>query len=155
MLSEIKSKIETARKKLNSIGYTVENVSAREFYNYMTGEIFSEDTTTIDDVLENEFLMIHELVEISELKKMGKTINKRVIVDSSKITIYTAHFTAIEKELEYALHKRDYAWVKNRLRQHKESVLEDDPNLPQEMRPRAEAILEKFEARLKALGYTG
>ena len=97
--------------------------------------------------------MIHELVEISELKKMGKTINKRVIVDSSKITIYTAHFTAIEKELEYALHKRDYAWVKNRLRQHKESVLEDDPNLPQEMRPRAEAILEKFEARLKALGY--
>jgi len=145
MLSEIKSKIETARKKLNSIGYTVENVSAREFYDYMTGEIFSEDTTTIDDVLENEFLMIHELVEISELKKMGKTINKRVIVDSSKITIYTAHFTAIEKELEYA-------WVKVRLRQHKESVLEDDPNLPQEMRPRAEAVLEKFEAKLKALG---
>ena len=114
-----------------------------------------DDTATVDDVLENEFLMIHELVEISELKKMGKTINKRVIVDSSKITIYAAHFMAIEKELEYALHKRDYAWVKNRLRQHKESVLEDDPNLPQEMRPRAEAILEKFEARLKALGYTG
>ena len=79
---------------------------------------------------------------------MGKTINKRVIVDSSKTIIYTAHFTAIEKELEYA-------WVKNRLKQHKKSVLEDDPNLPQEMKPRTEAILEKFEAKLKALRYTG
>lgn len=35
-------------------------------------------------------------------------------------------------------------WVKIRLRQHKESVLDNDPNLPEEMRPRAETIFEKF-----------
>jgi len=144
MFSEIRSRIEAARKRLNSIRYDVGKVSVQEFYDYMTGEIFSEDTTTLDEVLGNEYLMIHELVEISELKKMGRIINKRVIVNSPKTVIYSAHLTAFEKELEYALHKKDYAWIKIRLRQHKESVLEDDPNLPEEMRPQAEAVFEKF-----------
>ena len=40
--------------------------------------------------------------------------------------------------------RRDYFWVKIRLRQYKESVLDDDPNLPKEMRPRAEKLFEKF-----------
>ncbi len=106
-------------------------MSAQEFYDYMTGEIFSKDTTTLDDILGNDYLMDHELVEINELKKMGRTINKRVIVDSPKTVIYDAHFTAMETELDYALHKKDYFWVKIRLRHHKESVLDDDPNLPE------------------------
>jgi len=144
MLSEIQSKIEATKKALRSIGYVVKQVSAQEFYDYMTGEIFSEDPTTLDDVLGSEYLMVHELVEINELKKMGRSIDKRVIVDSPKTVIYDAHLTAMETELNYALNKRDYFWVKIRLRQHKESVLDDDPNLPEEMRPRAETILEKF-----------
>jgi len=111
----------------------------------MTGETFSEDTTTLVDVLGNEYLMIHEVAEINELKQKGKTISKRVIGDSSKTVIYDAHLTALEKELEYALYKKDYAWVKIRLRQQfKESVLDNDPNLPKEMRPRAEVIFDKF-----------
>lgn len=143
MSSEIEKKIETTKRALRSIGYVVK-VSVQEFCDYMTGEIFSEDTTTLEDVLGNEYLLVHELVEINELKKMGRTINKRVIVDSPKTVIYDAHLTAIETELNYALHKKDYFWVKIRLRQHKESVLENDPNLPKEMRPRAETIFEKF-----------
>ena len=131
MLSEVEGKIEATGKALQFIGYTVGEVSAQEFCDYMTGEIFSEDTTTLDDVLGNEYLMVHELVEINELKKMGRTINKRVIVDSPKTVIYDAHFTAMETELDYALHKKDYFWVKIRLRHHKESVLDDDPNLPE------------------------
>lgn len=144
MLSEIENKIEATKKALRSISYVVKEVSAQEFYDYMTGEIFSEDTTTLDDILGNEYLMVHELVEINELKKMGRTIDKRVIVDSPKTVIYDAHLTAMQTELNYALYKRDYFWVKIRLRQHKESVLDDDPNLPEEMRPRAEKLYEKF-----------
>jgi hypothetical protein len=149
MLSDIENKIKAARKALRSIGYVAKEVSAQEFYDYMTGEIFSEDTTTLDDVLGSEYLMVHELVEISELKKMGRTIDRRVIVESPKTVIYEAHLTAMECELGYALHKRDRFWVKIRLRHHKESVLNDDPNLPREMRPRAEAIFEQFR---KAVG---
>lgn len=144
MLSEIENKIEATKKALRSISYVVKEGSAQEFYDYMTGEIFSEDPTTLDDVLGSEYLMVHELVEINELKKMGRTIDKRVIVDSPKTVIYDAHLTAMETELDYALNKKDYFWVKIRLRHHKESVLDDDPNLPEEMRPRAEKLFEKF-----------
>ena len=77
------------------------------------------------------------------LKKTRRTIDKRVLVDSPKTVIYDAHLTAMQTELDYALYKRDYFWVKIRLRQYKESVL-DDPNLPREMRSRAEKLFEKF-----------
>jgi hypothetical protein len=146
---EIEARIRQAKKALKKIGYISEDVSAREFYDYMTGEIFSEDTTTLNDVLGNEFLMVHELSEMSELKRMGRAIDRRVIVDSPKTVIYEAHFRAIELELEYAMFKKDYYWAKFRLRAHKESVLEDDPNLPEQLRPRGEEILRKFTSLLK------
>jgi hypothetical protein len=115
----------------------------------MTGEIFSDDPTTIQDVLNNEYILIHELVEISELKKIGRKIDKHVIMETPKIPFYTAHFNAMETELECALHKRDTYWMKIRLKQHKESVLDDDPNLPEELRPRAEEIYEKYRRLAK------
>jgi hypothetical protein len=143
-MAEIDAKIKKTRKALRRIGYVAEHVSAQEFCDYMTGEIFSDDPTTVDDVLGNEFIMIHEIAEISELKKLGRTISKRIIVDSSKATIYEAHFTAMELELSYALFKKDYFWIRVRLKQHKDSVLDDDPNLPEALRPREGAILAKF-----------
>jgi hypothetical protein len=155
LLSEIDNKIEATKKALRSISYTVKEVSAQEFYDYVTGEIFSEDTTTLDDVLGNEYLMAHELVEINELKQMGRTIDKRVIVDSPKTVIYDAHLTAMETELDYALYKRDHFWVKIRLRQHKGSLLDDDPNLPDEMRPRAEKLFEEFRKAIQNRKKTG
>jgi hypothetical protein len=144
VLDEIDSKIRIAKRSLKHLGYVAADVSGREFYDYLTGEIFSDDPTTLRDVLGNEFIMIHELVEISELKKMGARINKRVIVDSPKTMIYTAHFKAMETELNYALFRGDTFWAKFRLNQYKTSVLDDDPHLPEEMRPRAEEILKKF-----------
>ncbi len=152
MLDEIGSKIRIAKRALRRLGYVEKDVSAQEFFDYMTGEIFSDDPTTLRDVLGNEFLMIHELVEISELKKMGRSINKRVIVDSPKTMIYTAHFKAMETELSYALQKGDTFWAKFRLKQHKTSVLDDDPNLPEELRPRAEEILKRFGKLIETYG---
>ena len=93
--------------------------------------------------------MVHELSEISELKKMGRTIDRRVIVDSPKILIYKAHLRAMELELDYALLKKDSYWAKFRLRQHKESVLEDDPDLPKSLRPQAEALYKRYASVLK------
>jgi len=114
----------------------------------MTGEIFSEDTTTLEDVLGSEYLMVHELVEINELKMKGRVIDKRVVVDSPKTVIYEAHFTAMETELDYALRRKDSFWVKVRLRHHKESVLDDDPNLPERLRPRAEELYDRFRKKV-------
>jgi hypothetical protein len=151
MSSEIDAKIRKTKVTLEQFGHYLGDVSAREFYDYMTGEIFSEDTTTLQDVLNNEYILIHELAEISELKKIGRTIDKKVIMETPKTLVYTAHFNAIETELKYALHKRDTYWAKIRLRQHKESVLDDDPNLPEELRPRAEEIHEKYRRLAKEM----
>jgi len=109
----------------------------------MTGEILSDDVTTLRDVLGNEYLMVHELVEISELKKMGREIDKRVIIDSPKEIRYKAHFFAQEFEMNYAMAKKDYFWVKIRLRDHKK-VLDTDPDLPLELRRTAQNIYNKF-----------
>jgi hypothetical protein len=141
---EIEARIKKAKDALKQFGYDSVDVSAREFYDYMTGEIFSDDPTTLRDVLGNEYIMIHELVEIGELKKIGRKIDKRVIMETPKIPFYTTHFSAMETELKYALYKGDTYWAKIRLRQHKESVLDDDPNLPEELRPRAEELYEKY-----------
>jgi len=149
MLNEIHSRISKGREALKEFGYDSVDVSAEEFYDYMTGEIFSDDPTTLRDVLGNEYIMIHELVEISELKNLGRKIDKRVIMETPKIPFYAAHLNAMETELRYALHKRDTYWMKIRLRQHKESVLDDDPNLPEELRPRAEKIYEKYRRLAK------
>jgi len=149
IFEEINGKIKRAKAALKSIGYVAEDVSAQEFHDYMTGEIFSEDPTTLADVLGNEYIMVHELAEINELKKMGRTIDKRVIVDSPKTVIYEAHFKAMELELQYAMFKKDYYWAKFRLKQHKESVLEDDPNLPESLKPRGEEIFHKFSNLVK------
>lgn len=143
MLAGIDAKIREAEEALEQLGYVAESVSAKEFHDYMTGETFSEDKTTLRDVLDSEFLMIHELVEMSELKKMGRTINKRTIMESPKAMIYEAHFTAMEYELNYALLKRKYSWIKTRLKQHK-LVLLEDPYLPEELKPRGNVILERF-----------
>ena len=145
----IASRIGEAKEALKDFGYDPVDVSAREFYDYMTAEIFSDDPTTLQDVLNNEYILIHELVEISELKKQGRRIDTRVIMETPKIPFYTAHLNAMETELQYALHKRDTYWAKIRLRQHKESVLDDDPNLPEDLRPRAEGIYEKYRRLAK------
>ncbi|MFB0558070.1 MAG: hypothetical protein ACETVY_03025 [Candidatus Bathyarchaeia archaeon] len=143
MLPEISEKIKRTMKALKGLNYDAEGVSAREFYDFLTGEIFSEDKTTLRDVLDSEYLMVHELVEISELKKMGRRIDRRVVVDSPRTVIYEAHLSAMEFEMDYALMRRDLAWLKERIGHHR-GVLFDDPNLPEAMRPRARAIYEKF-----------
>jgi hypothetical protein len=67
-LNQIDTRIKKAKKALKQFGYDPTYVSAKEFYDYMTGEIFSDDPTTLRDVLGNEYIMIHELVEIGELE---------------------------------------------------------------------------------------
>jgi len=131
---------------LKQLGYDCEYISSREFYDYMTGETPTGDVITLDDVLRNEFLMVHEVVEISELKKMGISITKQTIMNFYP-KVYQAHLTAMDYELTHALNKKDYKWFKRRLA----GVTLDDPYLPQEfnylrqqLAPRCKSIIKKF-----------
>ena len=70
-------KLREATGKLREVEYESQHTSPKEFYDYMTGETPTGDIVTILDVLENDFLMIHEVVEISELKKLGISTNRQ------------------------------------------------------------------------------
>jgi len=141
---KIKAKIAETAHILLDHEYDLHLVTEREFYDWMTGEIFSEDQTTLRDVLGNMYLMIHELVEISEMKKRGAVINTKVIVDSPRELVYTVHFYAMEYELNYAFMKEDFYWLKLRLGHHYK-VLISDPWMPESIKPRAQEIWDKFK----------
>jgi len=145
MFHRIDTKIKEATRILKQLGYESEHISAEEFYDYMTGETPTGDVITLNDVLVNEFLMIHEVAEISELKKMGIPINKQTVM-SFHPKVYKAHFTATEYELNHALNKKDYAWLEFRLN-HAKDWLEDD-YLPKELAPRCKSIIKKFAEHL-------
>lgn len=134
--------------ELKAIGYKSRHISPKEFYNYMTGETPTGDTITILDVLDNKFLMIHEVVEISELKKLGIPINEDTVMKSYPSPIYETHYSATMWEFDYALRKRNYNWLKARMK-HTRSWLED-PNTPPHLVPELEALIEKFSRALKS-----
>ena len=137
-----------AARMLKQLGYRSEHISPKEFYDYMTGETPTGDVTTLEDVLGNEFLMVHEMVEISELKNRGIPIDKQTVIRFYP-EVYKAHFIAIDYELTYASNKGDYRWIKRRLTHVEEQL--DDPYLPeefsylkQEVAPCWRSIIKKF-----------
>ena len=144
---KIAEKLKETNKTLKRLGYETQHFSPKEFYDYMTGETPTGDTITIVDVLDNEFLMIHEVVEISELRKMSIPTNKNTVVKFHP-KVYEAHFTATEQELNYAFSKKDFDWLKVRMN-HAKSWLEDN-DMPQYLLPTCKAIIEKLSNILRA-----
>jgi hypothetical protein len=127
-------RLEETAEILKRIEYGSQPITTKEFYDYMTGETPTGDTINVLDVLGNEFLMLHEVVEISELKKMGVPINKHTVM-AFHSSVYETHYTATEYEL-------NYDWLKVRIN-HAKSWLEDD-SMPTHLIPQCEAIIKKF-----------
>jgi hypothetical protein len=155
MYSRIARRIREVVEILKGLGYYPEKISSKEFHEYMTGETPAGDTITLEDVLCNEFFMVHEVVEISELKKMNVPINRQTIIKFYP-QVYEAHFTALDYELTHALNKKDYKWLKRRFENFQLQL--DDPYLPPEfdylkrkLAHRCESMIEKFS---RFLSYT-
>ena len=152
MFRRIDTKIKEATRILKQLGYESEKISAKEFYDYMTGETPTGDIVTLNDVLLNEFYMVHEIVEISELKKKGAPINKQTVMVYYP-EVYETHFTAMDYELTHALNKKNYEWLKRRLTDAEGQL--EDPFLPQEfnylrreLAPRWRSIIKKFSKHI-------
>ena len=134
-------KIKEAAVALKQSGYEAQDISPEEFSDYMTGETPTDAIIALADVLANPYLMIREVTEISELKKMYVPIAKDTVM-SFHPEAYEAHFTAAEQELDYALNREDYAWIKARIGLA-EFWLEDDL-LPKHLKPICRALMKKF-----------
>jgi hypothetical protein len=128
---------------LDELEYQLNKCTPKELYDYMTGETYSGDKITLLDVIGNEYLLLHEAYEISELKRLGVEIGSKTLMEASKEKIYEAHLNAMEFELDYALLLEDYYWLKHRLSHH-EDVVNDDQWMPKGCKPRAREILENY-----------
>ncbi|MEM1569222.1 MAG: hypothetical protein QXM89_04750 [Candidatus Bathyarchaeia archaeon] len=135
-------KLKEAVEITRSLGYECEDISPREFYDYMTGETVSGDRIILEGVLRNEFLMVHEVVEISELKKKGISIDSMTTVNCHLEDTYEAYLIAFEYEIKHALKKADLAYVKLRLADVREWL--DDENLPKKLMLKLKSIIEKL-----------
>ena len=147
VVEKITAEVKEASRKLKTMGYQSYSISSREFYDYMTGETPTGDTITILDVLDNEFLMMHEVVEISELKSQGIPIDKQTVMKSHP-KVYENHYKATEYELDYALDKGNYDWVGIRIG-HAKSWLED-PDLSPHLIQRCKTIITKLSKAMEA-----
>ncbi len=153
VMERINVKIEEAMSILRQLKYELRHISPEEFYDYMTGETPTGNIITLEDVLNNDFLMVHEVLEISELKKHNIPIYKQTIVNFYP-KVYVAHLKAMEYELAYALSRGDYEWIKRRLYRADEQL--NDPYLSQEfaylreeLRPWWHSVVERFLKHLK------
>ena len=130
---------------LGEFGVDVVEVSAEEFYDYLTGETFTGDKTTLGNILGSLYYVVHEVVEIGELKRAGLRIGRRTVVDSPRELIYAAHFRAYGVELEAALGRGDVEWVRIRVGNHYRNLVGDE-FMPESLRGEAEALYERFRA---------
>ena len=108
-------KIKGALNILERYGYKCGNVKAKELYTYVNGRTPTGDTIGIQDVLENEYYLIHEIVEICELKKLGVAMEEDTVIKHYP-EVYRAHIKALDLELTHALKKNDHKWLESRLK---------------------------------------
>jgi len=106
-------------------------VTSEEFLRYVTAPTLTGDTTKLEDILENDFLMIHEIIEICKFKELGISIDRNIFLRNPDLA-YELHLEAMKIELDYARRKNDLEWIRKRVNDL-ESYL-DDPNLPASLR---------------------
>src|SRR4030042_149854 len=129
---------------LEELEYEVAECSADEFYGYISRDAHHGKAVTIRDIIGNEYLMFHEVVEVSELKRLGVPVGEDTHSKGPREKVYEAHLSAMEFELEYALLLEDYYWLKHRLDYHGATTLKDK-NLGGERKERAQEIYDHYK----------
>lgn len=107
------------------------------------GETPTGDIVTLDNILSNEYFMVHEIVEISELKEMGIVIDKQTVMKHYP-KVYEAHLTAMDYELTFALNNRDYEWIKERLTSNSLLPADGYNHLRGKLTDKRKMIIKKF-----------
>lgn len=128
---------------LNEFEYELNTCTPRELYDYLIGENFKESRITFRDRVGNEYLLLHTIIEISELKDAGIEINTKTLMDAPKEVLYGAHLKAMDYELGYSLILEDFYWLKHRLA-YLGRDLKNDEFFPESLRERALEIYNSF-----------
>jgi len=140
MVGEIDLRIEGVLRKLSKYGVTC-YVSANELLAYLRGPTYTGDRTSIEAVLNNDLLLLHELAEVCALKSMGYGIDDETAVRAYPDT-YRAHLEAMVVELRAASEGGLIEWVKTRCGDLRTYL--GDPNLPQGLENFVEDLIKEF-----------
>ena len=132
---------------LDEFEYEVIKCTPEEFYAFLSGDKISNERVTIRDIVGNEYMMVHVVVELSELKRQGLEIGAKTVAETDKEKLYEAHLRAADYEMGYAMLIEDYYWMKHRL-DYLVNMIEKDNNLPESLKPAALKIYENFKPYL-------
>jgi hypothetical protein len=143
---DIRRSMEKAHDLLQELGVSQNEITPEELIEYFSGDTPTGDTTTLRMVIENPWLLLHELVELKQLKMMGFTISRRLLWKHPK-ELFAAHVTATECELEAAFEAGDLEWVDTRT-QLIPMWLENSDISP-DMRERCLVLMKKYASVLK------
>ncbi len=139
------TKIKKLCRELNEQGINC-NATPDEFIAYLTAASYEADSFTIRDILNNKYLLIHELIEITLLKNRGYRIDKEVFKKAFPDS-YEAHLDAIDLELYFASRDRDFNWVKRRINDLRSYL--DDPLLPIHLIDKVKNIINRYRALIR------
>ena len=141
-IEEIQGLINKTEDFLINSELDYQNVAVEELVEYFNGPAPSGDLTTLSDVIRNRWLLIHELVEISELKRMNLSVSAKLLITHPTEVDY-AHITALEYELKYAKLGGDHDWITKRI-SGINSWLDDDKMMPADLKSLCHRVVEKY-----------
>ncbi|NHJ06148.1 MAG: hypothetical protein EAX90_15075 [Candidatus Heimdallarchaeota archaeon] len=141
-IESIQIKIKAICEYLKEHRYPVEEIYAHELIAYFEGDAPSGDSITLEMVLESRWLLIHEIIEINELKKHKLLISSELLV-TKPLLVFHAHLIATEWEFSLALHEGSNKWVKRRLNDVRTWL--EDPSLPLDLSAKYQELLQKYD----------
>jgi hypothetical protein len=98
-MDEVRSAVDNAKQLLTDCGVDID-VSAEQLWDWFDTELSVPDIE-LGDVVIDPLLVVHELVEIDEVLKMGLKLTKDVIIKNPE-KLDDAHIKAAEIELMVA-----------------------------------------------------
>ena len=144
----VSAALRQARKVLRGQGYTC-HATADEFVRWLHTDT-PYPNPTFDEIVENPLFVIHELVEIEAVKRMGLKLTKNVILENP-LEIAAAHLEAAEVEFRVAYETGATEHLRMRV-DHAKAWCED-PVLTPALRKRHEAFRDKWVQMLFQSAY--
>jgi hypothetical protein len=111
---ELSRAIERTREYLAGNDVYTETVTPNDIIAYFDGEAPSGDTTALEDVVRQRWLMIHETVEVSELKRRQLQVSASTLRDHP-YEVHQCHLIATRTEFRLARQENDSKWLRMRV----------------------------------------
>jgi hypothetical protein len=125
MDSEVLKAVENAKRLLRNRGYDCQ-VTPEELVQWFKADTPYDQDFGLEKVIANPLIVVHELVEIENVKRMGLALTKDVIMRNLN-KVDDAHLKAVEIELQLAKSTKDVEHIRDRLEDIKTWI--EDPSV--------------------------